>query len=161
MTHNRCLLCLSMLPKVTRLFWTTRPSDGSWSHRPAPLPPWTRALRPPPWASQSQNPSRSREMKPKKMAYPEKTVAGRRAGLDATRAEWVDWADFVLSFFWQRYKLHFDIVGHVWCAVVSRGWAHSDVSHLWSRGLQTLCQEDNRSGKCVQVCNSIDVIELI
>lgn len=102
MTHNRCLLCASTLPKVTRLFWTTRPSDGSWSHRPAPLPPSTRAPRPPPWASRSQNPSRSREMKPRKMAYPEKTVAGRRAGLDATRAEWVDWVDFVLLFFWQQ-----------------------------------------------------------
>lgn len=101
----------SMLPRMTRLFWTTRPSDGSWSHRPAPLLPSTRAPRPPPWASRSRNPSRSREMNLRKTACTEKTVAGRRAGLDATRAEWVEtielifWFSFIHLIFQESYIL--------------------------------------------------------
>lgn len=55
-------------------------------------------------------------------------------------------------------KLYIDVTGHIWRAVVSWNWAPSYVSHLWTWGLQTLCKEDNRSGKCVQVCTSIDAV---
>lgn len=164
MTHNCCPLCPSMLPRVTRLFWTTQPSDGSWSHRHAPLLPSTRAPRPPPWASRSRNPSRSREMTLRKTGCTKKTMAGRRAGLDATRAEWVETrVDFFFPFHPSDLsrKLYFDVIGHIWCAVISWSWAPSYVSHLWTWDLQALCKEDNRSGKRVQVCRSIDAIALL
>lgn len=152
----------SMLPRMTRLFWTTRPSDGSWSHRPAPLLPSTRAPRPPPWASRSRNPSRSREMNLRKTACTEKTVAGRTAGLDATRAEWVETTELIFLILFHPFdlsgKLYFDVAGHIWRAVVSWNRAPSYVSHLWTWVLQTLCKEDNRSGKRIQVCTSIDAI---
>lgn len=58
-------------------------------------------------------------------------------------------------------KLYFDVIGHIWCAVISWSWAPSYVSHLWTWDLQALCKEDNRSGKRVQVCRSIDAIALL
>lgn len=79
----------------------------------------------------------------------------RQSGFDKRQS----WFFFILFHPFDLWgKLYFDVIGHVWRAVVSWNRAPSYVSHLWTWVLQTLCKEDNRSGKRIQVCASIDAI---
>lgn len=162
-SNNSRSLCAfpSMLPRVTLLCWTIQPSAAFWSRRPVPHLRSTRVPRLLLWSSPSPSPSHSKVTARRGTVRQcgEKMEASKSADLDATQAKWVQVVaveparfSFVFFFFNLRQYIPKFVTGYLWCAIVSWSWAKGDVPHLGQWGFQTVCEEDDRRWKCVQVC---------
>lgn len=57
-------------------------------------------------------------------------------------------------FYWAFWFSPLLLVGYIWCAISHGDRAEGDLPLHRRRDIQTLCKEDNRSGECVQVCDS-------